>query len=73
MSGDWTERAACRGKNPTIFLDRNRRDEALAICRGCEVTDECLTDAIANGHDGVRGGTLEHQRPNGGEILSGRH
>ena len=43
---------------------RNRQAtrQALDVCARCEVTAECLDDAIAHDDHGVRGGTTEDMR-----------
>ena len=46
----WRDRAACRGEDPSMFVPRVEKDEtvaeALAVCAGCDVRAECLTDAL---------------------------
>lgn len=45
----WTERAACKGMGPSLFVagegtvaGRAATAEALKVCGGCAVTAECL-------------------------------
>ena len=70
-SGNWRERAACRGINPDLFFPAGERDElsaedtlrAKAVCASCSVQDECLIYAISNHVDhGVFGGFTEQER-----------
>lgn len=49
-AGDWTTRAACRGHDPDLWFpsrgENNKYVAAVAICKTCPVTDDCLTYAI---------------------------
>ena len=38
------------------------QDDAVAICGRCLVRDECLDFAVANGEQGVWGGTVDSER-----------
>lgn len=67
---DWRTRAACRDVDPELFFPigttgpaLSQIDEAKAICRTCNVTDECLAWAIDSGQEsGVWGGLSEEER-----------
>lgn len=61
---DWWERAACKGKDPAIFvIDKGQSPgPAKAICAGCSVRDQCLAWAIENRETGVWGGTSGEER-----------
>lgn len=64
-AGDWTSRAACAGMDVNVFyLDRGGPlHRALAICRGCPVTSECLEFGLAHSKGyGVFGGLTATQR-----------
>ncbi|GDY28771.1 WhiB family transcriptional regulator [Gandjariella thermophila] len=43
----WRARAACRDEDPAVFDDPDRTDDALAVCAGCPVVEECRTDQLA--------------------------
>lgn len=66
----WMSRASCAGESTETFyppkLGINERDydtrRALALCKQCEVMDECLRYAIDNVEAGIWGGTTEGQR-----------
>lgn len=68
----WTERAACRDEDLTLFFGRDHetrgeRDirEAIAkdICDACPVRAECLTEALREpGQYGVWGGLSPDER-----------
>ena len=64
---DWRTDAACRGMNPAIFHpDRGDADgirQALEVCAGCPVAQQCLTWALdTNQKQGVWGGTTGRDR-----------
>lgn len=62
---DWQSRAACQGKDPTLFdpmdggrpsnKDWHRIARARQVCKSCPVQDPCLRSGIENGDSGVRG------------------
>jgi WhiB family transcriptional regulator, redox-sensing transcriptional regulator len=64
----WQSKAACLGADPDIFFPpqyagRGANDRAKAICKPCEVREECLDDAMENGERmGVWGGMSERER-----------
>lgn len=63
---DWSERARCRGVDPSIFFpDQKGRDganEAKALCRECSVRRQCLEYALLHGDRGIWGGMTEKER-----------
>lgn len=64
MSG-WWRRAACRGRDTNLWFPEpgeRANPEAVAICRGCEVKDECLDYSLSPLQAGVWGGLGERQR-----------
>jgi WhiB family redox-sensing transcriptional regulator len=61
----WHRRAACRGMGTDDFFPARgeKTDAAKAVCAGCEVTAQCLEDAMTNGdRHGVWGGISERGR-----------
>jgi WhiB family redox-sensing transcriptional regulator len=66
----WRDRAACLGVNPELFFPIGNTgpallqiEEAKAVCRRCEVVDNCLRWAIEAGQDdGVWGGLSADER-----------
>ncbi|MEI8001188.1 MAG: WhiB family transcriptional regulator [Actinomycetes bacterium] len=61
----WQERANCLGVDPDLFFPERGAStrEAKAVCRGCEVRDDCLEYALANGEKfGIWGGLSERER-----------
>lgn len=69
-SGDWMDRAACRGRTHLFFgiagerPERRARREAQArrICLSCPVMLECRAVARANRENGFWGGENEEER-----------
>lgn len=69
---DWRDYAACRDAPADLFFPApapgtaaygRQVAEALAVCRSCRVTAECLGFAITTRQrDGVWGGTTEADR-----------
>ncbi len=49
---NWRNKANCRDSDPDIFFpeskDRRYAEEALAVCYGCKVKEDCLDHAIEN-------------------------
>ncbi|MGH9266833.1 MAG: WhiB family transcriptional regulator [Acidimicrobiales bacterium] len=72
----WRPRAACRGLPVSMFYpgrgDRRGRDLALAVCRQCEVAEECLAEALAGAELGVWGGTDSDSRRRSRRLLRAR-
>ncbi|MCG6497035.1 MULTISPECIES: WhiB family transcriptional regulator [unclassified Kitasatospora] len=64
----WVQRAACAGTAaPDCFYplpDQAEETEAAkALCAGCPVSEECLTEALeTNDRYGIRGGLVESER-----------
>ena len=78
----WRDHAACSGADPRLF-DEPSRDEspsdahqriqrATAICAGCPVRNECLTEAIRCEDTGIRGGVMRQYAlgRNSGEVVT---
>ncbi len=68
-TGDWWERAACRGLDTSLFFPGRGESiaEAEAVCASCEVRDDCLWFALGDTarspqRFGVWGGSSERQR-----------
>jgi len=64
----WHCDAAGRGQGPaTWFLGRGEPvDEAVIVCAGCPVREECLDAALEHAgynDNGIWGGTSRRQRP----------
>jgi WhiB family redox-sensing transcriptional regulator len=67
---DWRHRATCRDEDPELFFPIGNTGPALlqieqakAVCRRCNVMQECLTWALESGQDaGVWGGLSEDER-----------
>lgn len=67
IGASWRERASCRGIDyPEIFNAPARKDDALymqalALCRGCPVRDQCFDWASADrAFEGVAAGKVWH-------------
>ncbi|MFE8940968.1 WhiB family transcriptional regulator [Streptomyces sp. NPDC007872] len=60
----WNESAACRSVNPDeLFVKGPGQNRAKAVCTGCPVRTECLTEALHNRIEfGVWGGMTERER-----------
>ena len=61
---DWTARSACRASDPDdLFVSGAAQHRAKAVCMGCPVRTECLSDALDNRVEfGVWGGMTERER-----------
>ncbi len=61
---DWTTLSACRTGNPDeLFVTGAAQNRAKAVCLGCPVRTECLSDALDNRVEfGVWGGMTERER-----------
>ncbi|HET7408417.1 MAG TPA: WhiB family transcriptional regulator [Mycobacteriales bacterium] len=67
---DWRDHAACLDEDPELFFPIGNTGPALvqvaeakAICRRCDVLQECLDWAVSSGQDaGVWGGMSEDER-----------
>jgi len=70
INADWRHRAACRDEDPELFFPVGNTGPALlqiedakAVCRRCDVVDQCLQWALESGQDaGVWGGMSEDER-----------
>jgi WhiB family redox-sensing transcriptional regulator len=68
--GDWRHRAACVGEEPELFFPVGntgpaalQTEEAKAVCRRCNVREQCLDWAMTYQQDhGVWGGMSEDER-----------
>lgn len=61
----WRTKALCAQVDPEIFFPNKGESnkDAKKVCAGCEVTRECLEDALANDERfGIRGGLSERER-----------
>lgn len=60
---DWTLKARCRDMQDRLFPDGADQKRARAVCMGCAVRRECLTEALDNRIEwGVWGGMTERER-----------
>ena len=61
---DWSARSACRTSDPDdLFVNGAAQNRAKAVCFGCLVRTECLSDALDNRVEfGVWGGMTERER-----------
>jgi WhiB family redox-sensing transcriptional regulator len=61
---EWAIQAACRDADPdTLFVQGAAQNRVKAICLGCDVRTECLSDALDNRVEfGVWGGMTERER-----------
>ena len=66
----WRDAAACRNTDPDLFFPVGTTGEALeeteaamALCRRCPVSQQCLEFAmVTNQRDGIWGATSEEDR-----------
>jgi WhiB family redox-sensing transcriptional regulator len=63
----WRNRAACLEENPELFVPIGNTGPALmeakAVCRRCEVTEDCLSWAMGSRQEeGVWGGLAAEER-----------
>jgi WhiB family redox-sensing transcriptional regulator len=61
----WQLQANCLGVDPDLFFPERGAStkEAKAVCRGCQVREQCLEYALANGEKfGIWGGLSERER-----------
>jgi WhiB family transcriptional regulator, redox-sensing transcriptional regulator len=67
---DWRHLAACRDEDPELFFPIGTTgpavrqvEQAKAVCRRCDVIDDCLSWALESGQDaGVWGGLAGEER-----------
>jgi WhiB family redox-sensing transcriptional regulator len=64
IATEWAAQAACRTTDPdTLFVQGAAQNRVKAICLGCDVRTECLSDALDNRVEfGVWGGMTERER-----------
>lgn len=65
LSPEWREKANCKGLNPELFHPGRGEDsyQAIAVCAGCLVIEQCLHYAMSNSIKvGIYGGKSERQR-----------
>lgn len=64
IATEWATQAACRDTDPdTLFVQGAAQNRVKAICLGCDVRTECLSDALDNRVEfGVWGGMTERER-----------
>ncbi len=65
LPNDWAKEANCKGLDPNMFHAARGEStkEAVAVCIGCVVVEQCLHYAISNGIKvGVWGGKSERER-----------
>lgn len=65
LGHEWRDEAACKGLDPNLFHTGRGEStkEAVAVCVGCLVVEQCLKYAMDNMIKvGVWGGTTERQR-----------
>lgn len=64
LQQDWTTHAVCGSVDPDeLFVTGAAQNRAKAVCTGCPVRTECLSDALDNGVEfGVWGGMTERER-----------
>lgn len=67
---NWRDNAACINENPELFFPDVTSghvllwiEQAVRVCRSCQVTSECLKWALDNNQDdGIWGGMSEEER-----------
>ena len=61
---DWIGQSACKDTDPDeLFVTGAAQNRAKAVCLGCPVRTECLSDALDNRVEfGVWGGMTERER-----------
>ena len=64
MNLEWADDASCRTVDPDeLFVSGAAQNRAKAVCQGCVVRTECLSDALDNQVEfGVWGGMTERER-----------
>ena len=60
----WQEQARCAGADPSLFFPSDEENEqALQLCRGCPVQEQCLEYALEHNIEfGTWGGMTEAER-----------
>jgi WhiB family redox-sensing transcriptional regulator len=67
---EWRDLSACRDTDPDLFFPVGTTGPAIeqienakAVCRACDVQQQCLDYALATNQDsGIWGGTSEEER-----------
>jgi WhiB family redox-sensing transcriptional regulator len=60
---NWTARARCRDRPDEMFVRGSEQHRAKAVCAGCPVRAECLSEALDDRLEwGVWGGMTERER-----------
>lgn len=65
LPSDWAKDANCKGTDTNLFYPERGENtrEAVAVCVGCLVVEQCLHYAISNNIKvGIWGGLSERQR-----------
>ena len=65
LGHEWRDEAACKGLDPNLFHTARGEStrEAVAVCVGCLVVEQCLEYAMSNNIKvGIWGGKSERQR-----------
>lgn len=62
----WQDQAACQDGDTRAWFptdaQHDLRDQAIRVCQGCPVRNECLEHALATRPPGVWGATTERER-----------
>ena len=62
---EWQNQANCLGVDPDLFFPERGASTraAKAVCKGCQVREDCLEFALTNGEKfGIWGGLSERER-----------
>ena len=60
---DWRAKALCKGADPRLFYPPGNTSLIVkAVCGGCPVRHQCLSDAVRGDEYGIWGGTDRTQR-----------
>ena len=65
MTGDWKDRAACKGQDISMFFPGTGgpKTNAVDYCRVCPVSGPCLQEALQSRRvHGIWGGTTQRER-----------
>ncbi|MBM9464161.1 WhiB family transcriptional regulator [Aeromicrobium sp. YIM 150415] len=62
-NAQWAQEAACLGRPDDLFVQGAEQNRAKQLCNTCEVTAECLAEALDHRIEwGVWGGMTERER-----------
>lgn len=62
-NAQWAQEAACLGRPDDLFVPGAEQNRAKQLCNTCEVTAECLAEALDHRIEwGVWGGMTERER-----------